>query len=176
MTMKTTDTIVNRVEKSGLITIDLADFYHPGPRETWDIADYLYQGMILREKDYRQALKDTDWSAFAGKNVAITCSADAIVPTWAYMLTAIYLGQVAHKVVVGSPDTLEHALFEQALEKLDLKSLEDAKVVVKGCGDVPVPESAYVALTTKLMPVVASLMYGEPCSTVPVYKRPRNRT
>ena len=167
--------IINRVEKSGLVTIDLADYYPEGKRMVWDIADHLYQGMILRERDYREVLKSTDWSVYEEANVAITCSADAIVPTWAYMLTATYLAGKANRVVVGSLETLEYMLFRDALEKLNLDELKDAKVVIKGCGDIPVPESAYVELTMKLQPVVSSLMYGEPCSTVPVYKKPKNK-
>lgn len=167
--------IINRVEKSGLITIDLADYYHDGNRMVWDIADHLFQGMILRERDYREVLKNTDWTEYEGANVAIVCSADAIVPTWAYMLTATYLQGKANKVVMGSMDMLEYELFREALEKIDIESLKDAKVVIKGCGDIPVPESAYVELTMKLQPVVSSLMYGEPCSTVPVYKKPRSK-
>ncbi|MEJ2005278.1 MAG: DUF2480 family protein [Cyclobacteriaceae bacterium] len=167
--------IINRVEKSGLVTIDLAEYYHNGERIVWDIADYLFRGMNLREKEYRQVLKDTDWSAYEGRNVAITCSADAIVPTWAYMLTATYMADRVNMVVVGDLATLEYALFRDALEKIELGPLKDAKVVVKGCGSLPVPPSAYVELTLKLQPVVASLMYGEPCSTVPLYKKARSR-
>lgn len=174
--MENSQGIINRVEKSGLITIDLEDHYHPGERVVWDIADHLFQGMILREKDYRQLLKETDWSEFDGKNVAITCTADAIVPTWAFMLTASSLAGHAHMVVAGTLETLEYALFREAIEKIDLNTLADARVVVKGCGKLPVPESAYTELTVRLLPVVSSLMYGEPCSTVPVYKRPKNKT
>ena len=172
--MENSQEIINRVEKSGLITINLEDYYHPGERVVWDIADHLFQGMILREKDYRQVLKETDWSEFDGKNVAITCSADAIVPTWAYMLTAINLAGHANVVVTGTLETLEYALFREAIAKINIDELNDARVVVKGCGKLPVPESAYTELTVRLLPVVSSLMYGEPCSTVPVYKRPRN--
>ncbi len=171
--MSETGEIVNRVDKSGLVTIDLEEYFNHGDRIIWDMADWLFQGLILREKDFRAGLKEVDWSKFDGKNVAITCSADAIIPTWAYMLVATGLEGHAHKVVMGSLETLEYALFDEAISGIDRDSLSGARVVIKGCGKLPVPDSAYVRLTMYLKPVVASLMFGEPCSTVPVYKRPK---
>ncbi|MCA6079237.1 DUF2480 family protein [Fulvivirga sedimenti] len=171
--MAETGEIVNRVEKSGLVTINLEEYYHPGERVIWDMADWLFQGLILREKDFRTGLKEVDWSEYDGKNVAITCSADAIIPTWAYMLVATGLEGHAHLVVVGTLETLEYALFDQAVTAIDRDSFAGARVVVKGCGKLPVPDAAYVRLSMHLKPVVASLMFGEPCSTVPVYKRPK---
>lgn len=168
------DEIVNRVAKSPLITLNLEDYFHQGERVVWDMKDWLFQEMILREKDFRAALKEHDWSAYANKNVAMICSADAIVPTWAYMLAATYLQPYAHRVVMGNLEALELILYRDALAKIDPEGFTDKKIVIKGCGKFPVPESAYVELTLMLQPYVASLMYGEPCSTVPLYKKPKN--
>lgn len=165
--------IVNRVAASPLVTIDLEEYYHQGERVVYDLAQNLFQGMILREKDLREFVKEHDWSQYEGKNVALTCTEDAIVPTWAYMLLATKLNGIAHKVVMGSLEVLEYALYQEALSKIDLESFRDKPVVIKGCGKLPVPESAYVELTMLLNPYVKSIMYGEPCSTVPVYKKPR---
>lgn len=165
--------IVNRVANSPIVSIDLEDYYHHGDRIVYDIADNLFQRMILKEKDFRQFVKEHDWEQYRGKNLSIICSEDAIVPTWAYMLLMTKLEGVAHMVVMGSLETLEYALFQQALSKVDIEELQDRPVVVKGCGNLPIPESAYVELTRLLKPHVKSLMYGEPCSTVPLYKRPR---
>ncbi len=166
--------IVNRVASSSLVTIDLEDYYHVGERVIVDIKDWLFQEMILKEKDFRAYVKEHDWSQYAGKNVALTCSIEAIIPAWAYMLITTKLKE-ANKVVLGDLQQLELSLFQEALSKINLEELKDAKVVVKGCGDLPVPDAAYVQLTHLLTPVVSSLMYGEPCSTVPVYKAPKKR-
>lgn len=165
--------IVNRVANSPIVSIDLEDYYHTGERIVYDIADNLFQGMILREKDFREFIKTHDWSQYQNMNVALVCSADAIVPTWAYMLLATKLEGIANLVVMGSLETLEYALFNQALSQIDLDSVDNRPVVVKGCGELPVPESAYVEIARLLKPRVKSLMYGEPCSTVPLYKKPR---
>lgn len=165
------DIIVNKVAQSGLVSLDLEKFYHGGERVLLDIKDQLFMGMILKEKDFREWIKAFDWNAFAGKNVAITCSADAIIPTWAYMLIASKLAGVAHHFVFGSMETLETSLFQQALGHLDLEEYRDKRVVIKGCGDKAVPESAYVEVTRILHPIAKSIMFGEPCSTVPVFKR-----
>ena len=164
---------VNRVANSGLVTLNLEDFIHPGERVVYDIKDNLFHGLMLREKDFREFIKTHDWSQYAGQNVAIICSADAIVPTWAYMLLAIKLQNHAHRYVFGTLENLEQALFQEAIAGLDVEQYADTKVVIKGCGDKPVPTFAYVAIMQKLLPVAASLMYGEPCSTVPLYKRPK---
>ncbi|WP_089684761.1 DUF2480 family protein [Catalinimonas alkaloidigena] len=163
--------IVNRVAQSTLVTFDLEEYYHPGERVLLDLADQLYQGLILREKEFRAFVKEHDWSQYHGKNVAITCSADAIVPTWAYMLVATRLASVANMVVFGDLGALEDALFRQALHQVNPEDFRDAKVVVKGCSHRPVPISAYVEITRLLQPVAFSLMYGEPCSSVPLYKK-----
>lgn len=169
------DEIVNRVAKSSLITLNLEEYYQPGERVVWDLKNWLFQGMILREKDFRTALREHDWSAYEGKHVAMTCTADAIVPAWAYMLAATYLSRHARRVIKGDLETLELILFRDALSRINPEDYRDAKVVIKGCGNLPIPESAYVELTTLLQPEVSSLMYGEPCSTVPLYKKPRNQ-
>ncbi|MGF7216987.1 hypothetical protein GGR92_003154 [Spirosoma lacussanchae] len=163
--------LVNRVANSGLVTLDLEDFYHPGERLIYDLKDNLYMGLILKEKDFRAFLKEHDWSQYAGKNVAITCTEDAIVPTWAYMLLTLQLQPYANTVVFGSLADLETKLYLDAIARIDPEAYRDARVVVKGCSKVPVPTSAYVELTRVLRPVVQSLLFGEPCSTVPLYKR-----
>ena len=165
--------IINRVANSPLITFDLAEYYHHGERIVYDLKPHLFQEMILREKDFREALKNTDWSVYEGKNVALTCSVDAIVPTWAFMLLTLQLEPYANMVVYGSLETLEMALFKDALNKIDIESFRDKPMVIKGCGDLPVPVSAYVEIARLLRPVAKTVMYGEPCSTVPLYKKPR---
>ncbi|HET9054678.1 MAG TPA: DUF2480 family protein, partial [Cyclobacteriaceae bacterium] len=143
----------------------------PGERVLVDLKDQLFQGLILREKDLRDFIKSNDWSFYQGKFVAITCSADAVIPTWAYMLVAIALKPYAKAVGFGSLEKLEEKLFDDALEKIDWKQFEGKKIVVKGCSKVHVPPSAYVKTITGLQPVAASLMFGEACSTVPLFKR-----
>lgn len=165
--------IVNRVVNSGLITFDLEDYYHQGERVVYDLKDNLFMGMILKEKDFREFLKTNDWSVYAGKNVAITCSEDAIIPTWAYMLLQIYLEPHANMVIFGTLEDLENKLYEAALSKVNFQDFQDKRVVIKGCSKVSVPTYAYVELTRRLKPYAQSLMFGEPCSTVPLYKRPK---
>lgn len=166
------DVIINRVANSGLDTINLEDFYHPGKRMTLDIASQLFRGLILKEKDFRDWIKSNDWSVYEGANVSIICSADAIVPTWAYMLVASKLSGVANHFVFGDSESLELSLFQMALQKLNPEEFKDKRIVIKGCGSLPVPVSAYVELSRLLLPHVKTLMFGEPCSTVPVYKKP----
>ncbi|MCO6358387.1 DUF2480 family protein [Roseivirga pacifica] len=165
--------IINRVANSPLITIDLEDFYHSGERVQYDIAENLFQGLILREKDFREFIKEHDWEQYNGKNINIICSADAIVPTWAYMLLTSKLEGLANMIVMGDKELLEYALFKQALERINLQDYTDRPVVIKGCGDLPLSDALYVEITRLLKPVVKSIMYGEPCSTVPVYKKVR---
>lgn len=168
-----TEEIVNRVATSGIISLDLEELYHPGERVLYDIKDNLWQGMILKEKDFRDFLKSHDWAAYSGKNVAVICSEDAIVPTWAYMLLASHLEPYAHQVVFGDLDILEAKLFSEAISKVNAEEYQAKRVVVKGCSKYPVPISAYMEITKLLKPVVQSLMFGEPCSTVPLYKKPK---
>ena len=166
--------IRNKIKESGLISIDLADFK---PRQDtltgFDIADHLWQGLVLKEKDFRAFISVNDWSVFAGKNVHIFCSADAIVPTWAYMLVATKLQDIADCVVVGTETDLQKAIIKQKIDAFDVSEMVDGRFIVKGCADIVCPEYAMVSLTQHLQPTAKSIMYGEPCSTVPVYKAPR---
>jgi Protein of unknown function (DUF2480) len=163
--------IVNKVSQSGLVTFNLEDLYDQSPMVSIDLKDNLFQGLILREKDFRQFVKETDWEQYQDSNVALFCSADAVVPTWAYMLVSNRLAPFAANVFFGTPDQLQQHLIQQKIDAIDLEELRDQRIVVKGCSNFEVPIGAYVALTTKLSPVAKSIMYGEPCSTVPIYKR-----
>lgn len=167
------DPIVNRVAQSALITFDLEEYYPEGERVVYDLKDNLFQGMILREREFRAFVKEHDWSRYQGKYVALTCSVDAIVPTWAYMLLTTRLEPYARRVVFGTLETLDAVLFQEALQRVDISLFRDAKVVVKGCGNRAISPFAYTEITRLLRPVAASIMYGEPCSTVPLYKKPR---
>ncbi|MFD1001805.1 DUF2480 family protein [Ohtaekwangia kribbensis] len=171
--MEAQDQIVNKVASSSLITFNLEEYYVQGDRILLDIKDQLYQGLILKEKDFRDFIKTHDWSQYQNKFIAITCSADAIVPTWAYMLLAIALQPFAKKIVFGSLQELETILYHEQLAKIDWSKFNNAKVVVKGCSKVDVPIAVYVEATNRLKPLAASLMFGEPCSTVPLFKKSR---
>lgn len=166
------ENIINKVAQSGLITIDLAQ-YAPAPGDilVYDIKDNLFHGLILKEKDFREFVKQHDWSQYGGKHIAITCSTDAIVPTWAYMILANKLSPFAKSVHFGSREEVIRNLFSEAIHAIDYAPYQDQRIVVKGCGDIYVPESAFVSFTNKLSQVAKSIMYGEPCSTVPVFKR-----
>ena len=165
--------IVNKVAESGIITLDLAQ-YLPAPVAVFDLKPFLYMEMILKEKDYRAALLAHDWQQYTGQHVAVLCSVDAIVPVWAYMLAASYLQPIAASVYYGTAEELSKTLLQQSINHIPLGEYEDKRVVIKGCGDTPIPDSAYLAVTAHLRPVVKSLMYGEPCSTVPIYKKKGN--
>ncbi len=169
--MDTEDQILNKVTNSSLITFDLEEYYQPGERELIDIQDKLFQGIILKEKDFRSFIKTHNWSVYQNKFVAITCSTDAIIPTWAFMLVSIALKPFAKDVVFGTISDLETEIFRKALQKVDWSNFKNAKVVVKGCSKVEVPASIYVEATNQLMNYASSLMFGEPCSTVPLYKK-----
>lgn len=169
------DVIVNKVAESGLISFDLEKYYPATPRKVFDLKDHLFMGLILKEKDFRAALLQIDWNEYAEKDVAITCSADAIIPMWAYMLVASYLEPVARTVFVGTEQELINQELLKNINAVDISEFTDQRIVVKGCGDIAIPEAAYVAITKKLRPVAKSIMYGEPCSTVPIYKKQRNR-
>ncbi|WP_420401544.1 DUF2480 family protein [Flagellimonas sp.] len=163
--------IRNRVAESKLITFDLEDLYQEGRREVLDIKDWLHEGFILREKEYRAHLDIQDWSQYQDAYVALTCSTDAIVPGWAYMLVTSKLAPFAKKVVLGDLETLETALYQEQLLQLDLEPLKDKPVIIKGCSNKPVPENAYILAMTQIQQVAKSVMYGEACSAVPLYKR-----
>lgn len=165
--------IVNRVANSKLITFNLEEYYPQGERVLFDIKDWLLEGFVLREGSFREEAKNHDWSQYDGKYVALHCSSDAIIPAWAYMLLATYLQPYAKKVVNGDLETLETVIYAEIISNLDVSDLEDKPVIVKGCSRKPVPKNAYLLLIEKLQPVVKSLMYGEACSSVPLYKKPK---
>lgn len=167
------DVFVNKVSESGLITLDLEEFYPKEETLVFDMKDYLFMGLILKEKEFREAMKNLDLSTFKEKNIALTCTADAVIPMWAYMLAASYLEPVANEVVFGDADFLHKTLFLKNINKINAADYFDKRVVIKGCGELPISETAYVAITSLLRPVVKSIMYGEPCSTVPIYKKPK---
>lgn len=163
--------IINKVANSALITFNLEDYYESGDRVLLDIKDQLYEGLVLREKDFRDFIKSHHWPQYENKLVAITCSTDAIVPTWAYMLLAIALKPFARRVIFGSLLELETENYREALSKIDWAAFKDAKVVIKGCSKVDVPVAVYVDVVSRLKPYASSLMFGEPCSTVPLFKK-----
>ena len=163
--------IENRVEKSGIITLDLVDFIPSGNQYVLDIKDFMQEGLILREKDFRLRIKEKDWSEFQDGFVAVTNSSDGIIPLWAYMLISSALHPYSSLVVRGNRAHLKGALLRRSIEAIDESEFKDKRVVIKGCGKESIPESAYIAITQKLQPVVKSLMFGEACSTVPVYKK-----
>ena len=163
--------IINKVEQSGLITIELNQMLSNKPRIAFDLKDWLYEGLILREKDFREGLMAHDWSQYRDAYVCVHCSADAIVPIWAYMLVAGYLQGVAVEVFFSSIEEAENMITQREIAGLDTAEFVDQRVIVKGCSDLKAPEAAYMAITMKLQPVVKSLMFGEACSTVPVFKR-----
>ncbi|SNS96889.1 Protein of unknown function [Ekhidna lutea] len=168
----TMDEIVNRVAKSPLVSIDLEDHLDKGEYAVFDVKETLFEGLILREKDFRSYLKEKDWSVYQDKNVGLICSADAIVPTWAYMLLVTKIKEFANVVTYGNEDAIEKELIDQAIDRcIGENNLKEKKVVIKGCGNVKNVEYAYTKITEKLFPLVSSLMYGEPCSTVPIFKR-----
>ena len=164
--------LINKVAQSALVTLNLEELIHPGERVVYDIKDNLFMGLILKEKDFREALKNLDWTIYQGKNVAVYCSADAIIPVWAYMLITSYLQPFAKDISFGDEQALHQSLFIKNIAQLDVETFRDKRVVVKGCGDLPIGEFAYLELTKLLRPVAKSIMYGEPCSTVPIYKKP----
>lgn len=163
--------IINKVEQSGLVQISLEDLYKKGERVIVDLKPWLFEELILKEKDFREYVKQHDWSKYKDKHVGIICSADAIVPTWAFMIVATKLTPFAAEMVFGDLSRLEEYLFFKKLADIDYSKYQDQRVVIKGCADIPVPATAYVELSRLLQPFVKSIMYGEPCSTVPVFKK-----
>ena len=171
--MNDASSIINKVASSGLQTLDLEDLYPHGERTVFDIAPLLWEGIALKEKDFRAFVKDHDWSQYQGHFVSVHCSVDAIIPTWAYMLVATHLQPHAAFVTQGDAEQLERAVFTRFIQLLDVEPYRGGRIVVKGCSKLPVPLNTYVELSAKLLPVVKSLMFGEPCSTVPLYKAPK---
>ena len=162
--------IVNRVANSKLVVIDLEDYYPSGKRIVIDIKDWLFQGFVLREKDFRQQVSTHDWAIYKDAYVALTCSSDAIIPAWAFMLVCTKLIPHAKKTVIGSQQTLETILFTEVLNTLDVSQYQDSPIIIKGCANKPIPAAAYGMLISKLQPIAKSIMYGEACSFVPLYK------
>jgi len=165
------EVLINRVTESLLTTVDLEEYFPKTEVAVFDLQPFLFMGLILKEKDFREALKNYDWTPFENKDVAITCSADAIIPMWAYMLAASYLEPVAHDIVFGTEKDMQQEILISNIRKINKEDFVDKRVVVKGCGDLPIGEAAYLEITKLLRPVVKSIMYGEPCSTVPIFKR-----
>jgi hypothetical protein len=166
--------IINKVTTSNLISFNLEEYYPQGERVILDIKDQLFQGMILREKDFREWLSTNDWSIYQDKYVGVTCSEDAIIPTWAFMLLSIKLEPFAKLVVYGDKHILEQIIWEKTLQAIDFSIYKDAKIVIKGCSKYDVPLYAYTELSRILRPLASSIMFGEPCSTVPLYKKPKS--
>jgi len=163
--------LVNKVAESGIITLDPAAYLPNGETVIFDLKDHLFMGLILKEKDFREALKKMDWEQYRDKNVGVACTADAIIPVWAYMLVVAHLQPVAKDVVMGDEKELHRALFLKNISGINVNEFVDQRVVIKGCGDTEIGDYVYLELTKILRPVVKSIMYGEPCSTVPVFKR-----
>lgn len=165
------DVIVNKVANSGIITLNLEAYLPHSEIVTFDLKEHLFMELILKEKDYREALKNKDWSVYEGKLVAVTCSVDAIIPVWAYMLAVSYIEPVAKDVFMGTAEEMHKHLLIQNIAAINAADYTDQRVVIKGCSDVAIDNVAYAEVTKVLRPVVKSLMYGEPCSTVPIYKK-----
>jgi hypothetical protein len=165
------DEIVNRVANSQLKTIDLEDFYPKGIRTVLDIKNWLFHELILKENDFREHLKNHDWSQYKNQYVALTCSADAIIPSWAYMLITTYLAPFSKKIVVGTLSALETAIFQDIIQQLSIEEYAGKPVIIKGCANKPIPETAYTQLIEKIQPVAKSILFGEACSTVPLFKQ-----
>lgn len=164
------DEIINRVANSKLITLDLEDYYPEGKRILFDMAPWLFEGLVLREKDFRAHVKAFKWNQFEDTFIALTCSTDAIIPDWAYMLIALHLEPFSKKIVLGNLETLETAIYQDIIQNIDISPFKDKSIIIKGCSKKPVPSNAYVMITNKLKPVVKSIMFGEACSSVPLFK------
>jgi hypothetical protein len=164
------DQIINRVANSSLKTIDLEDFYPSEKRTIIDIKPWLFNEFILKEKDFRNSLKNHDWTKYKNQYIALTCSTNAIIPSWAYMLIATYLTPFAKKTIVGNLQELENAIFQDILNDFDYKAYQNLPVIIKGCANKPIPETAYIQLIKNLQPIAKSIMFGEACSSVPLFK------
>lgn len=165
------DEIINRVANSKLVPVNLEDYYPKGHRVLFDIKDWLFEGFVLREKDFRKQVSEFDWSKFQDSYVALTCSSDAIIPGWAFMLLSIQLEPYTKKTVIGNLEALETAIYQDVINDLDVSEYTDKPIIIKGCSKKPVPRNAYIMLATKLKPIAKSIMYGEACSSVPLFKK-----
>jgi hypothetical protein len=163
--------IVNRVANSKLVVIDLEDYYPTGKRILFDIKDWLFEGLVLREKEFRTQVTLYDWSQYQDAYIALTCSSDAIIPAWAYMLVTMHLEPYAKRVIKGDLENLETSLYQTIIENLDIESFKGKPLIIKGCSNKPVPSNAYILLSQRLKPIAQSIMYGEACSSVPLFKR-----
>ena len=165
------DEIINKVANSALEVFDLEDYYPAGIRTQIDISQWLYEGFLLKEKDFREVLKNHNWQQYENHLVAINCSTDAIIPAWATILVTVYLAPFAKKIVVGTLTDLDTAMYQEIIPTLDYSQYQDKPIILKGCSKKPVPESAYIMAIQKLQPVARSIMYGEACSAVPLFKK-----
>lgn len=165
------DEIINRVANSKLITVNLEDYYPEGKRVLFDIKDWLFEGFVLREKEFRQKASEHDWSQYQDNYVALTCSTDAIIPAWAFMLLSIHLEPFTKKTIIGNLESLETSIYQDVINSLDVSEFTDKPIIIKGCSKKPVPQNAYIMLATKLKSVAKSIMYGEACSSVPLFKK-----
>ncbi|RKE98681.1 DUF2480 family protein [Ichthyenterobacterium magnum] len=165
------DEIINRVANSKLVVVDLEDYYPIGKRVLFDIKDWLFEGFVLREKEFRNYVATHDWSQYKDAYVALTCSTDAIIPAWAYMLLSINLEPYAKKTSIGNLETLETSIYQDIINNIEVSLYKDKPIIIKGCSNKPVPESAYLQLAQKLTPIAKSIMYGEACSAVPLFKK-----
>lgn len=163
--------IINRVANSKLVTINLEDYYPEGKRVLFDIKDWLFEGFVLREQEFRRQVSEHDWSQYQDAYVALTCSTDAIIPAWAYMLLSIHLEPFTKKTIIGNLEDLETSIYQDIINNLNASEYTGKPIIIKGCSKKPVPQNAYIMLATKLKPVAKSIMYGEACSSVPLYKK-----
>jgi hypothetical protein len=163
--------IINRVASSSLVVVDLEDFYPKGQRTVIDIKDWLWEGLVLREKEFRNFVSIHDWSQYQNHFVALTCSSDAIIPAWAYMLLTMHLEPYAKHIIIGDLEQLETTIYQDIISNLDIETYKDKPLIIKGCSNKPVPANAYILLSQKLKPIAKSIMYGEACSSVPLFKR-----
>ena len=162
--------IINRVANSKLVTFNLEEFYPKGKRVLFDIKDWLFEEIILKEKDFREFVKNHDWSQYQDNYIALICSSDAIIPSWAFLLVAAEVSPFAKKIVVGNLELLETVIFNDVINRFDVSDLENKPIIIKGCSEKPIPPSAYTLLIHKLQPIAKNIMFGEACSTVPLYK------
>lgn len=168
--------IINKIANSKLITIDLEDYYPKGKRVIIDIKDWLFEEIILKEKDFRVSVKEHNWSQYQDNFVALTCSSDAIIPSWAYLLITTNLAPFSKKIIIGSLSELETSIFQEIISDLSIDDYKDKPIIIKGCSKKEIPETAYVQLVSKLIPIAKSVMYGEACSTVPLFKTSKKQS